>query len=173
MDAGKRRGYGAAVMTGRAYRCRLVTGETLELHAATRAAAWSEAGPHCVAVTLPRRRHTVCKAGAAVRLHGYVPARVLAVYVDASDGRLWAECRITARGPDWSAGRIGPHGYRAGGLAYVRASEAVPRDLIRVSRQRCGALWWPAFSVELPPAPHVGIDGEPVPRVTQAAERAP
>lgn len=140
-------------MTGRAYRCRLVTGETLEIHAATRAAAWSEAGPHCVAVTLPRVRHTVCKAGAAVRLHGYAPARVERVEIDASFPAsaarpvTLAHCVITARGPDWSAGRIGPHGYRPGERVTVRACEAVPRDLIRVARGS-GRLWWPGFAVE-------------------------
>lgn len=155
MDAGERRGDGAAVVTGRAYRCRLVTGETLELHAATRAAAWSEAGPHCVAVTLPRVRHTVCKAGAAVRLHGYAPARVLyleheRIGPDYSRGTWRAHCVITARGPDWSAGRIGPHGYRPGERVTVRACEAVPRDLIRVARGS-GRLWWPGFDVERAP----------------------
>ena len=132
-------------MTGRAYRCRLVTGETLEIHAATRAAAWIEAGPHCVAVTLPRVRHTVCKAGAAVRLHGYAPARVERVEIDArfSPPFTWAHCVITARGPDWSAGRIGPHGYRPGERVTVRACEAVPRDIVRVKPGSGGALWWP------------------------------
>jgi len=94
-----------------------------------------------------RKRHTVCKAGAAVRLHGYAPARVLAVFVRAGESGVWAECRITARGPDWKAGQVGPHGYRPGQLVYVRAGDAVPRDIIRVSRQRMGALVWPSFDI--------------------------
>lgn len=98
-------------------------------------------------------RHDVCKAGAAVRLHGYAPARVLFLEherrgPDYSSGTWMAHCIVTGRGPDWKAGRIGPHGYRTGERVTVRASEAVPRDLIRVSRQRTGALVWPVFSVE-------------------------
>lgn len=135
-------------MTGRVYRCRLVTGETLEIHAATPAAARSEAGPHCVAVTRPRVRHTVCKVGAAVRLHGYAPARVVALEYertgpDYSRGVWYAECVITARGPDWRAGRIGPHGYRPGERVTVRAGEAVPRDTIRVARGSGRLTWGP------------------------------
>lgn len=111
----------------RVYRCRLVTGETLEVRAASRAAAWAEAGPYCVAVSLPKRRHTVCEAGAAVRLHKYAPARVLSLEQD-TDGTWYAHCIITARGPDWRDGRIGPHGYRTGDRVTVRAFHAVPRD---------------------------------------------
>lgn len=91
-------------------------------------------------------RHTVCKQGAAVRVDGYAPARVLEVYRD-EDGAVFARCRITARGPDWKAGRIGPHGYRSGELVNVRASRAVPRDCIRTERGS-GRLYWPIFSVE-------------------------
>lgn len=96
-----------------------------------------------------RARHTVCKAGAAVRLHGYAPARVERVEIDArfpaSAARpvILAHCVITARGPDWSAGRIGPHGYRPGERVTVRACEAVPRDIVRVKPGSGGALWWP------------------------------
>lgn len=95
-------------------------------------------------------RHDVCKAGAAVRLHGYAPARVVSIETDArfSPPFTWAHCIVTGRGPDWKAGRIGPHGYRTGERVTVRASEAVPRDVIRVSRQRMGAIVWPVFSVE-------------------------
>lgn len=96
----------------------------------------------------PRRRHTVCERGAAVRLDGYAPARVLDVR-RGEDGATVADCIITARGPDWKAGNIGPHGYRTGESVTVRASRAVPRDIIRISRQRCGALWWPAFDIRL------------------------
>lgn len=96
---------------------------------------------------MSRARHDVCKPGAAVRLHGYAPARVDRIERD-EDGRVYAHCIVTGRGPDWQAGRIGPHGYRTGERVAVRASEAVPRDIIRVSRQRMGALVWPVFSVE-------------------------
>lgn len=101
-------------------------------------------------------RHTVCKTGAAVRLHGYAPARVERVEIDArfpaSAARpdVLAHCVITARGPDWSAGRIGPHGYRPGERVTVHACEAVPRDVIRVARGS-GRLWWPGFDVERTP----------------------
>lgn len=103
----------------------------------------------------PRRRHTVCERGAAVRLHGYAPARVLYLEherrgPDYSSGTWMAHCVITARGPDWSAGRIGPHGYRPGEAVTVRACEAVPRDLIRVARGS-GRLWWPPFDVDSAP----------------------
>lgn len=97
----------------------------------------------------PRRRHTVCERGAAVRLHGYAPARVLSVFRAAPGGRVMVECEITARGPDWKAGRIGPHGYRTGQTVTEYARHAIPRDIIRISRQRCGALWWPAFDIRL------------------------
>lgn len=94
-----------------------------------------------------RNRHIECKAGAAVRLHGYVPARVLAVFPRAGESGLTAECRVTARGADWKAGNIGPHGYRPGQVVYVRVAEAIPRDIIRVSRQSFGRLVWPHFTV--------------------------
>ena len=96
---------------------------------------------------MKRTRHTECKAGAAVRLHGYAPARVLAVFPRAGESGLWAECRITARAPDWQRGNIGPHGYRSGALVYVRAGEAIPRDIIRISRQSLGRLIWPHFTI--------------------------
>lgn len=96
---------------------------------------------------MSRARHTVCKAGAAVRLHGYAPARVDWIERD-EDGRVSAHCIVTGRGPDWRAGNIGPHGYRTGERVTVRASEAVPRDIIRISRQSPGRLVWPVFSVE-------------------------
>ena len=104
----------------------------------------------------PRRenlKHTTCKPGAAVRLHGYAPARVDSIEVDtsfpASAERpdVLAHCTITARSPDWKAGNIGPHGYRTGERVTVRAVEAVPRDLVRVARGS-GRLWWPAFAIE-------------------------
>lgn len=100
-----------------------------------------------------RARHTVCKAGAAVRLHGYAPARILYLEherrgPDYSRGTWLAHCIITARGPDWKAGRIGPHGYRAGERVTVPASDAVPRDIIRISRQSPGRLVWSAFTIE-------------------------
>ena len=103
------------------------------------------------------RRHTVCKAGAAVRLHGYAPARVLYLEherrgPDYSRGTWVAHCVITARGPDWTAGRIGPHGYRPGERVTVRACEAVPRDLVRVKPGSGGALWWP-HGFEISPYP--------------------
>lgn len=94
---------------------------------------------------MTRTRHTVCKAGAAVRLHGYAPARVLFLEhertgPDYSAGTWLAHCVITARR------EIGPHGYRPGERVTVRACEAVPRDVIRVARGS-GRLWWPAFEV--------------------------
>lgn len=101
---------------------------------------------------MTRARHTVCKVGAAVRLHGYAPARVLyleRVHVgpDYSHGVWYAECAITARGPNWHAGRVGPHGYRPGERVTVRATQAVPRDIIRTKGG--GALWWPhGFEVQ-------------------------
>lgn len=102
-----------------------------------------------------RARHTVCKAGAAVRIHGYAPARVLFLEYerrapDYSHGTWYAHCVITARGPDWKAGLIGPHGYRPGDRVTVRACNAVPRDLVRVARGS-GRLWWPNFGVESGP----------------------
>lgn len=102
---------------------------------------------------MSRARHDVCKPGAAVRLHGYAPARVEyleTVYTGPhyDRGTVYAHCIVTGRGPNRSAGRIGPHGYRPGERVTVRACEAVPRDIIRVSRQHTGALTWPAFDVE-------------------------
>ena len=84
--------------------------------------------------------HTVCKQGAAVRLHGYAPARVERIEREES-GRVVAHCRITARH------KRGPHGYTLGERVRVSASEAVPRDCIRTMRGS-GRLVWPAFSVE-------------------------
>lgn len=94
-----------------------------------------------------RVRHTVCKPGAAVRIHGYAPARVVRLEYermgpDYSRGRWWAHCIITARG------KIGPHGYRPGERVTVPASDAIPRDIIRISRQSPGRLVWPAFTIE-------------------------
>src|SRR5690606_4328411 len=94
---------------------------------------------------------TECTPGAAVRLHGYTPAIVLSLDFersgpDYSRGTWLAECRITGRGPDWKAGRIGPHGYRTGEVVTVRASEAVPRDIIRTARGS-GRLYWPPFDI--------------------------
>lgn len=97
-------------------------------------------------------KHTICKPGAAVRLHGYAPARVDSIEVDArfpaSEERpdVLAHCTITARGADWRAGNIGPHGYKPGERVTVRASHAVPRDLVRVERGS-GCLRWPAFDI--------------------------
>lgn len=110
----------------------------------------AESGFYCRNARRPRRVHRECKPGAAVRLHGYAPARVARVYVDA-DGRTRADCVITARGPDWKAGRIGPHGYRPGERVDVRACEAVPRDIIRISRQSPGRIIWGAFNVQTGP----------------------
>lgn len=87
-----------------------------------------------------RARHIECKRGAAVRLHGYAPAQVRAVYVAAHDGATYAECVITARD------KRGPHGYRPGERVHVRASAAVPRDIIRTARGS-GRLYWPSFAV--------------------------
>lgn len=91
-----------------------------------------------------KAKHFVTKAGASVRLHGYAPAKVMAVFPRAGEPGLWAECRITGR--NWR-GQIGPHGYRTGQVVYVRAHEAVPRDLIKVQRGS-GKLYWPAFEIE-------------------------
>lgn len=71
-----------------------------------------------------RARHTVLKVGAAVRLHGYMPARVI----------------VTVRRTG-----IGPHGYRPGQRVRVYARDAVPRDLIRVKRGSHGRLCWPSY----------------------------
>ena len=103
-----------------------------------------------------RRKHTECAKGAAVRLHGYAPARVLFlecehVGPDYSRGTWYAECVITGRGPDWKAGNIGPHGYRTGERVRVLAFHAVPRDIIRISRQSPGRLVWPQFNVRTGP----------------------
>lgn len=90
-------------------------------------------------------KHTVCRKGAAVRLHGYAPAVVWVVYYD-GDGDLWAVCRITGRGPDRKAGRVpGPHGYRTGEVVTVRAADAVPRDRIYT---RTGRICWHDFTIE-------------------------
>ena len=94
-----------------------------------------------------RKKYTVCRAGAAVRLHGYAPARVLRVAFD-DGGVCMAECKITARGPDWKRGNIGPHGYRPGDIVCVRAFLAVPRDIIRVSRKYTGRIIWHPFSIK-------------------------
>lgn len=97
-------------------------------------------------------KHTICRPGAAVRLHGYAPARVDSVEVDArfpaSEERpdVLAHCTITARGADWKAGNIGPHGYKPGERVTVRVHDAVPRDLVRVERGS-GRLRWPAFDI--------------------------
>lgn len=90
---------------------------------------------------MSRNKHTVCKAGAAVRIHGYAPARVLRLE-QVRDGTWLAHCIITARR------KIGPHGYRPGERVTVPASDAVPRDIIRISRTFTGRLIWSAFNVE-------------------------
>lgn len=95
---------------------------------------------------MSRARHTACKPGAAVRLHGYAPARVVSLEhertgPDWSDGTWYADCIITARD------KRGPHGYRPGERVRVLASAAVPRDIIRRSRQSPGRLWWPTFAI--------------------------
>jgi hypothetical protein len=87
------------------------------------------------------KKHTICRPGAAVRLHGYMPAVVLAIRAD-GDGALVADVRVTVR----RAG-IGPHGYRPGELTTVRACHAIPRDIIRISRQHMGAFYWPSFAI--------------------------
>lgn len=88
-----------------------------------------------------RARHTVCKPGAAVRIHGYAPARVLRL--EQVHGGPWlAHCIITARE------KIGPHGYQPGERVTVPANDAIPRDIIRISRQSPGRLIWPAFDIE-------------------------
>lgn len=88
-------------------------------------------------------KHYECKKGAAVRLHGYAPARVTAVYVAAHDDKLYAECVVTGR--NWR-GQIGPHGYRSGQRVNVRACEAVPRDVIRTQRGS-GRIVWDHFTI--------------------------
>ena len=87
-------------------------------------------------------KHYICKPGAAVRLHGYMPARVVAVRREDWTGRIVADCVVTVR----RAG-IGPHGYRPGDEVTVLGSHAVPRDCIRVERGS-GRLMWPVFAVE-------------------------
>lgn len=92
-------------------------------------------------------KHTVCRKGAAVRLHGYAPAVVLSVDRDGQTGTIWATCRITGRGSDRKAGRVpGPHGYRTGEIVTVWVHDAPPRD--RVFR-RGGRIGWRSFDVEL------------------------
>lgn len=95
-----------------------------------------------IAHSRKRKRHTVCKPGAAVRLHGYMAARVLVVWDHEWLGCRVADCIITARKS------IGPHGYSPGQLVTVRVSEAVPRDCIYISRQSFGRLAWRSFRVE-------------------------
>ena len=90
-----------------------------------------------------KARHEVCQAGAAVLLHGYMPAVVLKIERD-EDGRLCADCRVTVRRRG-----LGPHGYTPGELVNVRAADAIPRDLVHVSRHRTGALVWNNFSIEM------------------------
>lgn len=86
-------------------------------------------------------RHTVCRKGAAVRLHGYAPARV--ERLELVHGRWMAHCVITARR------KVGPQGYRPGERVTVPASEAIPRDIIRISRKYTGRLVWPAFDIDV------------------------
>lgn len=92
---------------------------------------------------MTRARHTVCKVGAAVRLHGYAPARVIALEYqqDYSRGEWHADCVITARR------KVGPHGYQPGERVTVPAYAAVPRDTIRTLRGS-GRLTWPAVEVQ-------------------------
>lgn len=95
---------------------------------------------------MTRARHIECKVGAAVRLHGYMPARVTMIEVEHTApnydrGIVYAYCRVTVR----RAG-IGPHGYRPGEYVRVLACDAVPRDLIRVQRGS-GRLYWSTFKV--------------------------
>ena len=89
-------------------------------------------------------KHLTCKAGAAVRLHLYMPARVVRVWRDALFDCLRADCIVTVR----RAG-VGPHGYRPGEHVTVRASEAVPRDCIRVMRGTSGRLAASHFDCEV------------------------
>ncbi len=88
---------------------------------------------------MAKTRHTVCRKGAAVRLHGYAPARV--ERLEFAHGRWMAHCVITARR------KVGPQGYRPGERVTVPANEAIPRDIIRISRQYTGRLVWPAFDI--------------------------
>lgn len=88
-----------------------------------------------------KRKHYTCKPGAAVRLHGYMPAKVMGIERD-EDGVVWARCIVTVR-----RSGIGPHGYGPGQMVWVRSSQAVPRDCIRVARGS-GRLYWPVFAVE-------------------------
>lgn len=84
-----------------------------------------------------KTRHMVCKPGAAVRLHGYMPARVLELCRLDDCGTVYAKCVVTVK----RAG-IGPHGYKPGEVVTVRVGEAVPRDCIRVARGSGGRLTW-------------------------------
>jgi len=87
-----------------------------------------------------KAKHLVCKKGAAVRLDGFKAAKVLAIYHD--DGKIYAQCRITCRKPrDYS-----PYPTQ-GNIVTVRASQAVPRDCVYISRQSMGAIKWHGFSV--------------------------
>lgn len=93
-------------------------------------------------------KHYALKRGAAVRLHLYMPARVLSVRVDpdapGAYARVVADCVVTLR-RNGGAG-IGPHGYRHGERVTVLANCAIPRDCIR-TRRGSGALYFAPFDV--------------------------
>lgn len=94
-----------------------------------------------------KHSHVTCKPGAAVRLHGYMPARVesLEMCKDWTLPVAMANCVITARR------EYGPHGYKPGERVTVYAYQAVPRDLVRTARGS-GRLYWSGFDI-------VGVTG--------------
>jgi hypothetical protein len=90
-----------------------------------------------------RKIHDTLKPGAIVRVKGYAPAVVLAVYGEG--GAVFASVRHTATRP--YAGF--PAYFKKGEVLAYRAHECPPRDVVRVSRQSFGRLWWPSFPVVL------------------------
>jgi hypothetical protein len=88
-----------------------------------------------------KKRHDTLKAGAVVRVDGFAPARVLEVYRER--GELYALVSFPRD--------VAAHGFaryfKKGETGAFIAARCVPRDVIRVSRQHIGRLWWPSFSV--------------------------